>query len=166
MLRTRPSRRDVKPLLKAGCAVLAVALALPAVASARDYDSHYSQYHGYDGYCYEKKKDAQAEGVVIGALAGGAIGGSVSNTHNKGTGTVLGAILGGVIGGHVGRHNVSCYGGNYYAYQGAYYDPPPPPAGYVTVFYHDRPDNRHFRDVWYDRAHRAPPADRGDRHDN
>ena len=148
----------MKTLIKAGFATAVVAaMALPSLASAQGYDNHYTQYHSYDGYCYEKKHDAQADGVIIGALAGGAIGGAVSNTHNKGAGTVLGAIVGGVIGGNVGRHSVTCYGGNYYAYQGAYYDPAPPPAGYVTVFFHDRPDGHHFHDVWYDRANRVPP---------
>ncbi len=160
MLRTKTSGRNVKTLVKAGCAAaLVAAMALPSLVSAQGYayDSRYSQYHGYDGYCYEKKHDAQADGVIIGALAGGAIGGAVSNTHSKGVGTVLGALVGAAVGSNVGRHSVTCYGGNYYAYQGAYYDPAPPPAGYVTVFFHDRPDGHHFHDVWYDRANRAPP---------
>jgi len=146
MLRTKTSGRDVKTLIKAaGAVALVAAMALPSLVSAQGYayDNRYTQYHGYDGYCYEKKHDA--------------IGGTISNTHNKGVGTVLGALVGAAVGSHVGRDSVTCYGGSYYAYQGAYYDPAPPPAGYVTVFFHNRPDGHHFHDVWYDRANRAPP---------
>ncbi len=150
--------RDVNRFIKSAlAAAVTTAMVLPAIASAQGYDNRYNDYHSYDGYCYEKKKDAQADGVVLGALAGGAIGGTVSNTHSKGAGTVIGALIGAAVGSNVAKSNVSCYGGNYYAYQGAYYDPPAPPSGYVTVFFHDRPAGRHFHQVWYDRDNRAPP---------
>ena len=162
MLRTKTSSRDASTLIKAGCAAaLVAAMALPSLASAQGYDNRYHDYHSYDGYCYEKRKDAQADGVVIGAIAGGALGGTVANTHNKGAGTVIGALIGAAVGSNVGRSNVRCYNGNYYAYQGAYYDPPEPPSGYVTVFFHDRPDGHHFHQVWYDRSNRTPPRPEG-----
>lgn len=156
-----------KNSLRAGLiAGLAIATAAPSLVSAQGYDNRYNNYHDYDGYCYERQKDAKADGAVIGAIAGGAIGGTVADTHNKGLGTVLGALVGAAIGSNAASSKSSCYGGRYYAYQGAYYDPPAPPRGYVTVFFHERPGRHHFREVYYDRTNRAPPrADRGWRDD-
>jgi hypothetical protein len=102
----------------------------------------------FDGYCYERKDDAEASGLVIGAIAGALIGNSVSNRHDRGAGTVAGAIIGGAIGSSAGRSSVECYGGRYYAYDEGYYAPPPPPEGYTVVYYYQRPSSVYYERVY------------------
>jgi hypothetical protein len=140
-------------LLKTGLLLsLAATLAIPAMASAQDRDLR-----GYDGYCYAKKKDAQTNGTVIGAVLGGLVGSQISK-NERGLGTVGGAVVGGVIGNNVGKKSVKCYNGEYYSYQGAYYDPAPAPSGYSVVYYKDRPSNDRYERVYYDRyRHTTPP---------
>ena len=135
---------------------LAVLAGLPAVAAAYDHDLR-----NYDGYCYAKKAEAQRNGTLIGAVAGGLIGGSVADTHNKGLGTVIGAVIGGVVGNSAGKSSVSCYNGEYYAYQGSYYDPPSPPPGYTVVYYQQRPSPSHYSHIYYDRYHHTTPPPYG-----
>jgi hypothetical protein len=94
--------RTVKLTLAAAAAVL---MAVPAVASARDYDN-------YDGYCYQRKKDAGRSGAIVGAIIGGAIGSQVSK-NERGLGTVGGAVIGGSIGNSAGKNSVKCYNGDY-----------------------------------------------------
>jgi len=101
----------------------------------------------YDGYCYERKDQAQASGTIIGAVAGGLLGNSVSNRWNRGSSTVAGALLGAVVGNSIGRSSVECYGGRYYAYTDGYYAPPPPPDGYTVVYYERRPPVEYYSDV-------------------
>ncbi len=101
----------------------------------------------YDGYCYERKDQAQASGTIIGAVAGGLLGNSVSNRWNRGSSTVAGAILGAVVGNSIGRSSVECYGGRYYAYNDGYSAPPPPPDGYTVVYYERRPPVEYYSDV-------------------
>jgi len=143
------------PLSRTVCAMVAAGMAaglvLPAVASAQDRDLR-----GYDGYCYAKKKDAQRNGTVIGAVLGGLIGSQISK-NERGLGAVGGAVVGGVIGNSAGKDSVQCYKGEYYAYQGSYYDPPRPPAGYTVVYYKNRPPASHYREVYYNRDHRRGP---------
>lgn len=142
-------------LHKAVIASLALGLAgmtfAPAPAFAQDRDLR-----NYDGYCYAKKKDAQRNGTVIGAVLGGLIGSQVSK-HERGLGAVGGAVIGGVIGNSAGKDSVKCYNGEYYAYQGRYYDPAPPPPGYTVVYYRNRPPANHYREVYYNRDHRRGP---------
>jgi hypothetical protein len=102
----------------------------------------------YDGYCYERKDDAEASGTIIGAIAGALIGNGISNHRDKGAGTVAGAIIGGAIGSSAGRSSVECYGGRYYAYDEGYYAPPPPPDGYTVVYYYDRPSTVYYQQVY------------------
>ncbi|MDI7774408.1 glycine zipper 2TM domain-containing protein [Asticcacaulis sp. EMRT-3] len=131
---------------------LGAALVMPSLASAQDRDLR-----NYDGYCYAKKADAQRNGTVIGAVLGGLIGSQVSK-HERGLGAVGGAVLGGVIGNSAGKSSVKCYDGNYYAYQGHYYDPAPAPYGYTVVYWKSRPSSSHYSHVYYDRdRHAGPP---------
>jgi hypothetical protein len=101
----------------------------------------------YDGYCYERKDQAQASGTIIGAVAGGFLGNSVSRPWNRGSSTVAGALLGAVLGNSIGKSSVECYGGRYYAYNDGYYAPPPPPDGYTVVYYERRPPVEYYHDV-------------------
>lgn len=143
---------------------LAAGLTLPGVALAqRDVRS-------YDGYCYVKQQDAKRNGLIVGAVAGGLLGSQVSK-NERGLGAVIGAVAGGALGQHIGQSSVKCYNGEYYAYQGRYYDPPAGPSGYVPVFYEQRPPERMYSNVYYDRdRHAGPPpyaySDYRDRHDN
>ncbi|HVZ29801.1 MAG TPA: glycine zipper 2TM domain-containing protein [Asticcacaulis sp.] len=116
----------------------------------------------YDGYCYERKADAEASGTIIGTIAGALIGNGVSNHRDKGAGTVAGAIIGGAIGSSAGRSSVECYGGRYYAYDEGYYAPPPPPEGYTVVYYYNRPAPVYYervygyRDFYYGYGYSSP----------
>lgn len=131
---------------------LAASMAIPVMALAQDRDLR-----GYDGYCYARKKEAQTNGTVIGAVLGGLVGSQISK-NERGLGTVGGAVVGGVIGNNVGKKSVKCYNGEYYSYQGSYYDPAPPPSGYSVVYYKDRPSNDRYERVYYDRyRHTTPP---------
>lgn len=152
-MKTSHLSKSICAVLAGGlAAALAGSLVLPAVASAQVRDVR-----GYDGYCYAKKKDAQRNGTVIGAVIGGLIGSQVSK-HERGLGTVGGAVIGGVIGNNAGKSSVQCYNGEYYAYQGRYYDPPRPPAGYTVMYFQHRPPNSYYRNVYYDRSrHSGPP---------
>ena len=149
-------------LIYLATAAMAIALGLPALAHAQNYQPYNSGYqdsnsNDYDGYCYARKHNAQTNGTVIGAVAGGAIGGTFSDTRHKGVGTVAGAVLGGVIGNQVGKSSVTCYNGDYYSYQSGYYAPPPPPVGYETVYFRDRPGSN-----YYQHYHTSPPVYAGD----
>lgn len=106
----------------------------------------------YDGYCYQKKKDAGRDGAIVGAVVGGAVGSQVSK-NERGLGTVAGAVIGGVIGNNVGKKSVKCYQSRYYSYEYGRYEPAPPPDGYVVSYYNERPRSG-YNDVWYDRHQR------------
>ncbi|MGZ3299280.1 MAG: glycine zipper 2TM domain-containing protein [Asticcacaulis sp.] len=119
-----------------------------------EYDRYYARNDApppgdrrFDGYCYQRKDEAQANGAVIGAVAGGLIGNSVSNRWDRSGSTIAGAILGAILGSGVGRSSVECYGGRYYAYEDGYYAPPPPPEGYTVVYYERRPPVRFYNSV-------------------
>jgi len=142
---------------------LAASLTLPGLAMAQDV-------RNYDGYCYVRQKDAKRNGLIIGAVAGGLLGSQVSK-NERGLGAIIGAVAGGAIGQNIGKSSVKCYNGEYYAYQGQYYDPPPGPSGYVPVFYEQRPPERMYSHVYYDRdRHMGPPpysySDYRDRYNN
>jgi hypothetical protein len=142
---------------------LVAGLTVPALAEAQDVRS-------YDGYCYVKQKDAKRNGLIIGAVAGGLLGSQVSK-NERGLGAVIGAVAGGALGQNIGKNSVKCYNGEYYSYQGHYYDPPAGPSGYVPVFYEQRPPERMYTQVYYDRDHHAGPppyaySDYRDRHAN
>ncbi len=143
----------MKTLLKLGLvAGIAGCIALPGLAQAQRYEVR-----NYDGYCYMKQADAKRNGAIIGAVAGGVLGSQVSK-NERGLGTVLGAVIGGAIGSNAGKNSVKCYNDEYYSYQGRYYDPPAGPAGYVPVFYEQRPPQRLYSHVYYDRdRHAGPP---------
>ena len=153
MTRANMSSRKIVTL---GTALAFVAgLALPALANAQDYD----------GYCYQKKRDAGTNGMVAGAIIGGIIGSNVAAKHHRDTGTAVGAVVGGAIGHSAGRDSVKCYNGEYYAYEGSYYDPPPPPDGYTVVYYHSRPSHDYYDSVQtraYNRGYRDGRNDQRD----
>lgn len=134
-------------IIKAGLvAGLAIAMIAPSLAAAQDVRS-------YNGYCYVKREDADHSGALVGAVAGGIIGGSISGHDSKGVGTVAGAILGAAIGSSADdeESTVPCYHQRYYSYEGAYYDPPSPPPGYVVAYYQHRPRfNYTYRVYHYD----------------
>ena len=100
---------------------LVAGMAVPALAQAQDV-------RRYDGYCYVKQQDAKRNGLVIGAVAGGLLGSQVSK-NERGLGAVIGAVAGGALGQNIGKNSVKCYNGEYYSYQGNYYDPPAGPSG-------------------------------------
>ncbi len=143
----------MKTLLKLGLvAGIASCIALPGLAQAQGREVRNS-----DGYCYMKQQDAKRNGAIIGAVAGGVLGSQVSK-NERGLGTVLGAVIGGAIGSNAGKSSVKCYNGEYYSYQGHYYDPPAGPSGYVPVFYEQRPSETMYSHVYYDRdRHSGPP---------
>ena len=136
-------------------AAIALALGLPSLAQAQNYQSYNSGYqdssNSYDGYCYARKKNAQTTGTVVGAVAGGAIGGTFSDTRHKGVGTAAGAVIGGLIGNQVGKSSVTCYNGDYYSYQSGYYTPPAAPDGYETVYFRNRPGSDYYSHYHSDR---------------
>ncbi len=113
---------------------------VPPQADARD--------RRYDGYCYQRKDQARATGTILGALAGAVIGNSVSRHYDSGFNTIAGAAVGASIGTTVGNSSVTCYGGQYYAYDEGYYAPPPPPAGYDVVYYESRPPVQYYERVY------------------
>ncbi|ESQ89715.1 hypothetical protein ABAC460_12685 [Asticcacaulis sp. AC460] len=123
-------------------ATLAALMAVPMAASAQDYD----------GYCYQRKKEAGRNGAIVGAIIGGAIGSQVSK-NERGLGTVGGAVIGGSIGHNAGKKSVKCYNGDYYSYENGYYEPREAPDGYSVVYYESRPNRRS-----YDRVHTGREA--------
>ncbi len=131
---------------------LAASLVAPGLAAAQDRDLR-----AYDGYCYAKKKDAQRNGTIIGAVIGGLVGSQVSK-NERGLGTIGGAVIGGAIGNSAGKSSVKCYNGEYYSYQGSYYDPAPAPSGYSVVYYQQRPPQSYYSNVYYDRYHHTTPG--------
>ena len=135
--------------------MIGLGLVAAGAASAQAYDTRQA-----DGYCYAKQKDAKSEGALTGAIIGGLLGSQVSK-NERGLGAVTGAVIGGAVGSNAGKSSVKCYNGEYYAYQGSYYQPPRPPAGYTTVYYQSRPDQSHYSHVYYDRYHHATPAPYG-----
>jgi hypothetical protein len=104
----------------------------------RDYAPPPANAH-YDGYCYARKDQASATGLIAGAAIGGAIGNGASNRWDRGGNTIAGALVGAMLGSAVGRSSVDCYDGAYYAYDSGYYAPPPPPSGYTVVYFNSRP---------------------------
>jgi hypothetical protein len=104
----------------------------------RDYAPPPADAH-YDGYCYARKDQASATGLIAGAAIGGAIGNGASNRWDRGGNTIAGALVGAMLGSAVGRSSVDCYDGTYYAYDSGYYAPPPPPSGYTVVYFNSRP---------------------------
>ncbi len=141
-------------MIKIGLAAATV-LAMAAPAMAQDNDVRNA-----DGYCYAKQKDARTEGTVVGAIIGGLVGSQISK-NERGLGAVGGAVIGGAIGNNAGKSSVKCYNGEYYAYQGSYYDPAPPPPGYTTIYYRQRPSQDHYTQVYYDRYHHTSPPPYG-----
>lgn len=131
---------------------LTVCTGLPGLVYAQNYEVR-----NYDGYCYVKQKDAKKNGMIIGAVVGGLLGSQVSK-NERGLGAVVGAVAGGALGRNIGKNSVKCYHGEYYSYQGRYYDPSPAPSGYVPVFFEQRPDSDMYTQVYYDRdRHSGPP---------
>jgi len=128
-------------------------LFFPCAVTAQDTDLRQ-----YDGYCYAKKHEAQRNGTIIGTVVGGLVGSQISK-NERGLGAVAGAVIGGVAGNKIGKNStVKCYKGEYYSYQGAYYDPAPAPKGYTVVFYKERPAPDVFKTVYYDTyRHTTPP---------
>jgi hypothetical protein len=146
----------MKKTLTLGLALgFAVAGSLPGLAQAQGRDVR-----SYDGYCYMKQADAKRNGAIIGAVTGGLIGSQVSK-HERGLGAIAGAVIGGAIGSNAGKNSAKCYNGEYYSYQGKYYDPPSAPSGYVPVFYEQRPPERLYSHVYYDRDHHDGPPPYG-----
>jgi len=138
--------------LTLGLTLVAVA---PSLAFAQDQDLR-----NYDGYCYAKSAQAQKNGTIIGAVLGGLIG-SQASKHERGLGALGGAVIGGAIGSSAGKSSVRCYNGEYYSYQGSYYDPAPPPSGYAVVYYKSRPPQDSYSNVYYDRYHHTSPPPYG-----
>ena len=126
-------------------------LPLPLFAQGTDL-------RGYDGYCYAKKHEAQKNGTIIGSVVGGLVGSQISK-NERGLGLLAGAVIGGVAGNKIGKaQTAKCWKGEYYSYQGAYYDPAPAPKGYTVVFYKERPAPEVFKTVYYDTyRHTTPP---------
>lgn len=141
-----------RPLLLSAALAVGASL-LASTAIAQPYDVRH-----YDGYCYAKKKEAQRDGAIIGAIIGGIIGSNVAARHHRDSGTVAGAIIGGKVGSEAGKNSVKCYNGEYYAYQGSYYEPDPAPPGYTTLYFETRPDRDAYDHVYYDRYHHDYPA--------
>ncbi len=81
------------------------------------------------------------------------IGSNVAAKHHRDSGTVAGAIVGGLIGHNAGKSSVKCYNGEYYAYNGSYYNPPAAPDGYSTVYYNSRPSRDYYDRVETGRAY-------------
>ncbi len=131
---------------------LAMALAVPVMANAQQR----YEVRNYDGYCYVKQTEAKRNGLILGAVAGGLLGSQVSK-NERGLGAVVGAVVGGAVGQNIGKNSVKCYNGEYFAYQGRYYDPPRGPSGYVPVFYEQRPPSSMYSEVYYDRNRRSGP---------
>lgn len=104
----------------------------PTAASAQPYSR-------YDGYCYEKREDAKAQGAAFGAVAGAVLGSNVSGHGSKTGGSAVGAILGALVGSQIASSENTCYGGDYYSFDNGYYEPPRAPFGYETVFFAMRP---------------------------
>lgn len=136
---------------------LGLAMALPTVVQARAYDRG----EEYDGYCYQREGSTGKGHPVTGAVVGGAIGSQVSK-NERGLGTVAGAMIGAAVGSKVGKHHDDrCLDGEYYAFDGNYYDPPPPPEGYRTVMFRTRPSS----DL-YDHVNNNGHASRDDSRNN
>ncbi len=102
----------------------------------------------YDGYCYERKDQARATGTILGAVIGAAVGNGASRRYDRGFNTVAGAMVGAAIGNAAGDSSVTCYGGQYYAYDEGYYAPPPPPEGYEVVYFESRPPVEYYERVY------------------
>ncbi len=150
---TRANMSSRKIVALGAALTLAAGVTLPVVVHAQDYD----------GYCYQKKRDAGNSGMVAGAIIGGIIGSNVAARHHRDSGTAVGAVVGGAIGHNAGRNSVKCYNGQYYAYEGTYYDPPPAPDGYSVVYYHSRPSRDYYDSVQtraYNRGYRDGRSDR------
>ena len=60
------------------------------------------------GYAYNCRKDSNAEGTVIGAVAGGVAGHTLGKRGDKTLTTVVGAGLGGLIGREIDRSEKRC----------------------------------------------------------
>ena len=142
-------------------------LVLPGIASAQS--------------CYDRTRDNQTNGAVIGALAGGALGNGISGRHDRGAGTVLGAVLGAVVGSNLGKDGTRCYA-RAYDDQGSSYPsdrrvtyreqiiiapPTPPPVYRERVIVEQRPDyygaytNRRYVETrYYDRYDHREDGDR------
>jgi hypothetical protein len=129
--------------------VLSAALAAPSMALAdRTYAAN-DRGSEYDGYCYQATESSGKGHPVTGAVVGAAVGSQVSK-HERGLGALGGAIIGGAIGNNVGKHKDSgCLNGDYYSFEGAYYDPAPAPDGYAVVFFRTRPSSDVYSRVHY-----------------
>ncbi len=154
------NERDIMKLKTTlGVAALAASLIAPGLTAGSAMAAPHDV-RNYDGYCYVKQTEAKRNGLIVGAIAGGLLGSQVSK-HERGLGAVIGAVAGGAIGQNVGKSSVKCYNGEYYSYQGHYYDPPSGPSGYVPVFYEQRPADRMYDHVYYDRDHHDGPPPYG-----
>jgi hypothetical protein len=122
---------------------LGLAMALPSAALADRYNNYADndRVSEYDGYCYQATGSSGKGHPVTGAVVGAAVGSQVSK-HERGLGALGGAIIGGAIGSNVGKHkDEGCLNGDYYAFNGSYYDPAPAPEGYAVVFFRTRPSS-------------------------
>lgn len=122
-------------------AVGILAAFIPGVANAHERAE-------YDGYCYQKKSEAAADGATAGAIAGAVIGSQVADRGDRGAGAAVGAVAGAAAGAEAGRHSVKCYEGAYYVFYDGYAPPPPPPPGYTVVFYSSRPPGLVYRPIY------------------
>ncbi len=130
---------------------LGAAMALPSIALANRYDTYAANDRGseYDGYCYQATESSGKGHPVTGAVVGAAVGSQVSK-NERGLGALGGALIGGAIGNKVGKHkDAGCMNGDYYAFEGTYYDPAPAPDGYAVVFFRTRPSSDIYSRVHY-----------------
>lgn len=133
-------RKNALPGLMMAAGLMTV---LPSMAVADRYNDYAANDRGseYDGYCYQSTGSSGKGHPVTGAVVGAAVGSQVSK-HERGLGALGGAIIGGAIGSNVGKHkDEGCLNGDYYAFNGAYYDPAPAPDGYAVVFFRTRPSS-------------------------
>lgn len=105
------------PAIPAFAALLALAIALPAVAEPPPWapahgwrKKHDPYYVGYTGHKWEKdygviggRCNTEAVGAVLGGAVGGVVGSQVGKGSDRVIATILGTAVGAVIGSKIGR---------------------------------------------------------------